>query len=206
MHDTADPEVLIAEYDIHGTVLATNRPFVFSYALMLRVRDGRIVHLRDYLNPLAMSRVAGAPAVAASGDPAPEPPPGHTDLLTRPLFATVATVRPDGAPQNSVMWFAWDGAQVKLAHTRRGQKFRNITADPRVSVSIADPANPYRSLEIRGVVSVTDDPGGAYFVELAHRYDFPSTVIPNPERRVVLTVRPTAFAITGPTAESPGSV
>lgn len=59
VHETADPEVIIAEYDIHGELTDTGRPFVFSYVLVLRVRDGRIVSLRDYLNPLAMAEAAG---------------------------------------------------------------------------------------------------------------------------------------------------
>lgn len=58
VHETTDPEVIIAEYDIHGRVTGTDRPFVFSYILVLRVRDGLIVSLRDYLNPLAMSEAA----------------------------------------------------------------------------------------------------------------------------------------------------
>jgi len=35
-------------------------------------------------------------------------PESHADLLERPLFAHLATIRPDGSPQISVMWFAWD--------------------------------------------------------------------------------------------------
>jgi uncharacterized protein len=64
VHDTTDPEVIIAEYDIHGMITTTGKPFVFSYILVLRVRDGQIVSLRDYLNPLAMSAALGRPASA----------------------------------------------------------------------------------------------------------------------------------------------
>jgi PPOX class probable F420-dependent enzyme len=202
VHDTADPEVIVAEYDIHGTVTAIGRPFVFSYVLVLRVRDGKIVHLRDYLNPLAMTRAADAPAAAGTGDPVPAVPPGHADLLARPLFARVATVRPDGAPHNSVMWFAWDGTCLKLAHSRRGQKFRNVSADPRISVSLADPDNPYRSLEVRGVVtSVADDHGGAFLAGLARRYGRDLPPLSSTEDRVVLSVRPLSYATAGPAAK-----
>jgi hypothetical protein len=37
-------------------------------------------------------------------------PASHQDLLTRPLFAHLATIRPDGTPQANPMWFAWDGS------------------------------------------------------------------------------------------------
>lgn len=204
VHETADPEVIIAEYDIHGQVTATGQPFAFSYILVLRVRDGQIVHLRDYLNPLAMTRAASAPPGMDDADgPAPAPPAGHADLLARPAFARVATVRSDGAPQNSVMWFAWDGTRLNLTSSRRGQKFRNITADPRVSVSLADPSNPYRSLEVRGMVAaVTADPDGAFFTNLARRYGYDHPVVPSGPDRVMLSVRPTAFATSGPAAAS----
>jgi PPOX class probable F420-dependent enzyme len=92
----------------------------------------------------------------------PEVPASHADLLDRPTFAHLATVRPDGAPQSSVMWFAWDGSRIRLTHTRTRQKFVNLTAEPRVALSIADPDNQYRFLEIRGTVEkIEDDPGGA---------------------------------------------
>lgn len=202
VHDTADPEVIVAEYDIHGTVVATGSPFVFSYVLVLRVRDGKIVHLRDYLNPLAMTRAAAAPTAAGTSGPVAAPPPGHADLLARPLFARVATVRPDGAPQNSAMWFAWDGTCLRLAHSRRGQKFRNISADPRISVSLSDPDNPYRSLEVRGVVMpVADDHGGAFLADLARRYGRDLPPLSSTQDRIILSVRPLSYATTGPAAK-----
>lgn len=57
VHETTDPEVIIAEYDIEGEI-KDGDPFVFSYILVLRVRDGQIIELRDYLNPLAMTEAA----------------------------------------------------------------------------------------------------------------------------------------------------
>ena len=82
----------------------------------------------------------------------PNVPPTHVDLLEKPLFAHLATVRPDGAPQSSVMWFGWDGSRVKFTHTRTRQKFRNLAHDARVAFSIRDETNPYRFLEVRGEV------------------------------------------------------
>jgi hypothetical protein len=53
------------------------------------------------------------------------------------------------------------------AHDRR----RRRTADPRVSVSINDPDQPYRYLGLRGrVTAIEPDPTGAFFTELASRY------------------------------------
>jgi PPOX class probable F420-dependent enzyme len=122
-------------------------------------------------------------------------PASHADLLKRPVFAHLATVRPDGAPQTSVMWFEWDGELLRFTHTTGRQKFRNFQHEPRVALSIADPEDPYRFLEVRGVVdSITPDPDAAYLLRLQQRYglEFP---IHDAAERVVVAVRPDAFVI-----------
>lgn len=200
VHDTTDPEVLIAEYDIHGHVTATNRPFVFSYILVLRVRDGRIVLLRDYLDPLAMSRMIRGSAESVAAEQVLAPPSGHADLLTHPVFAHVATIGPNGGPHSGVMWFEWDGTQILLTHSRRGRKYRNLAADPHVAVSLADPDNPYRSLEIRGIATVQPDFEARLFTRLANRYGQPDMPTPDPTDRIVISIRPTSYATSGPAA------
>ncbi|MBT2231004.1 nuclear transport factor 2 family protein [Nonomuraea sp. NEAU-A123] len=52
IHETADPEVVIAEYQLHGTVLSTGKRFAFSIIMVARVRDGLIAWCRSYSNPL----------------------------------------------------------------------------------------------------------------------------------------------------------
>lgn len=49
VHETGDPEVLVAEYDLHGEY--EGKAYVSTYAMVLTVRDGRIVHSRDYSGP-----------------------------------------------------------------------------------------------------------------------------------------------------------
>jgi ketosteroid isomerase-like protein len=53
LHETDDPEVVVAEYTLHGTMTRSARPFAFSYVMVVRVRDGLIVHSRDYGDNLA---------------------------------------------------------------------------------------------------------------------------------------------------------
>jgi PPOX class probable F420-dependent enzyme len=120
-------------------------------------------------------------------------PASHTDLLEKPLFAHLATVRPDGSPQSSVMWYAWDGSRVKITHTKTRQKFKNFAHDPRVALSIADPENQYRSLEMRGTVEkVDDDPGAEFYRSLQRRYGM-DYEITDADVRVVITIRPDRF-------------
>jgi PPOX class probable F420-dependent enzyme len=123
----------------------------------------------------------------------PEVPESHVDLLEKPLFAHLATVRPDGGPQSSVMWFAWDGSRIRLTHTRTRQKFANLTNEPRVALSIADPDDQYRFLEIRGSVEeIKDDPGAEFYRSLQRRYgmDYP---VNDADVRVVITIRPDRY-------------
>lgn len=120
-------------------------------------------------------------------------PDSHRDLLERPLTAHLATIRPDGRPQVNPMWFDWDGEFLYFTNTTVRQKYRNVTANPQVAVSIADPDQPYRYLEVRGVVErIEPDPTGAFFLTLADRY---ATTFDGPpadaEHRVVYVVRPT---------------
>ena len=123
----------------------------------------------------------------------PEVPASHTDLLERPIFAHLATVRPDGAPQSSVMWFAWDGSLIRMTHTRTRQKFANLAREPRVALSVADPDDQYRFLELRGTVEkIEDDLGAEFYRSLQRRYgmDYP---IRDADVRVVITIRPDRF-------------
>src|SRR4030088_3164572 len=83
-----------------------------------------------------------------------DPPQSHLDLLERPIFAHLATVRPDGWPLSNPMWFLWEPEEgvIKLTHTTVRHTYRNVQLEPRVSLSIADPDDPYRYLQVRGVV------------------------------------------------------
>ena len=81
--------------------------------------------------------------------PAPVIPAALADLLERPLYAHLATVRPDGTPQVNPTWFRFDGQYLWLTTTNRRQKNRNWQRQPAVALSIADPDRPSRYLEKR---------------------------------------------------------
>ncbi|GED96955.1 PPOX class F420-dependent oxidoreductase [Gordonia crocea] len=121
-------------------------------------------------------------------------PDSHRDLLDRPLYAHLATIRPDGTPQVNPMWFVFDGELVYFTNTTVRQKYKNVTAHPQVAFSVNDPDQPYRYLEVRGLVERIDaDPDGALFGDLAQRYGLPMDGPPgDAEFRVVYVVRPTA--------------
>jgi uncharacterized protein len=67
VHETADPEVIIAEYELNGEMTATSEPFSVRYAMVITVRDGHIVRSRDYTDPIAGARLLGRlPELVAS--------------------------------------------------------------------------------------------------------------------------------------------
>lgn len=125
-------------------------------------------------------------------------PETHVDLLERPLFAHLATVRPDGAPQSNVMWFVWDGEFLRMTHTKNRQKYRNFQHESRVALSIADPDDQYRFLEIRGVVETIedDDDQASFYASLHERYGL-SANIKDADVRVIVTIRPESFVAVG---------
>jgi PPOX class probable F420-dependent enzyme len=124
------------------------------------------------------------------------PPATHLDLLERPLFAHFATVTSSGAPLVNPMWFLWDGEQglIKLTHTNIRHNYRYLQREPRVALSVVDPGNEYRYLQVRGVVeSIEPDPTGAFFQVLLRRYRGITREVEDRDVRVVISVRPTGF-------------
>lgn len=67
IHETHDPEVVIAEFTLHGSTTADPRSFEHSYIMVVTVRNGQIISSRDYSNPLASSEVYGPLTEAAAG-------------------------------------------------------------------------------------------------------------------------------------------
>jgi uncharacterized protein len=66
VHETVDPEVIVVEYELTGTVPSSNLRATASFVGVLRVRDGQIVAWREYQNVLAIAQALGQlPALLA---------------------------------------------------------------------------------------------------------------------------------------------
>lgn len=91
------------------------------------------------------------------------------------------------------VWFGWDGEHLLFSQTTNRQKYRNLQRDNRVALSIVDPANDYRYLEVRGVVARVDpDPSLQFINSMAKKYMGLDTY-PNHQpgdERVVIVVEP----------------
>jgi ketosteroid isomerase-like protein len=62
-----DPEasVVILEYEVHGVAVQTGRPYDNRFASIITVRDGKVTHWRDYLDPVAIFDATGWPGASA---------------------------------------------------------------------------------------------------------------------------------------------
>jgi PPOX class probable F420-dependent enzyme len=122
-------------------------------------------------------------------------PENFHDLLTdeKKAFVYLATLMADGSPQVTPVWFNTDGTHI-LVNTAEGRiKDRNMRARPPVALCIADPANPYRYLQIRGkVVEFTSDGADAHIDALAFKYQgVPKYPYRKPrEKRVIFKIEP----------------
>jgi PPOX class probable F420-dependent enzyme len=103
--------------------------------------------------------------------PASVIPKSHADLFEKKAFAHLATLMPDGQPQVTPVWVEFDGQHVIVNTAEGRQKDKNLQRDKRVALSIIDPDNPYRYLEVRGrVVERTHNGADANIDALAKKY------------------------------------
>jgi ketosteroid isomerase-like protein len=63
VHPSTDPDVCVLEFTAHGKGVETGEPYDQQYISVIRLRDGKIVHYRDYWNPLVVLRALRGAAV-----------------------------------------------------------------------------------------------------------------------------------------------
>jgi PPOX class probable F420-dependent enzyme len=119
-------------------------------------------------------------------------PERYQDILASNAVAHVATIGPKGEPQSSPVWFDWDGTSLRFGQAEGRQKQRNLQRQPLVAVSITDPQNPYRYIEIRGTAQVTEDTNRAFTNSLAKKYTGQDemSMYPPETKFVVVTITP----------------
>lgn len=92
-------------------------------------------------------------------------------LLRRPSTCYLATLMPDGSPQLTQTWVDTDGEHILINSVEGHVKTRNIRRDPRVAVTVSDPANPSRYFQVRGeVVEITQEGAADHIESLSQSY------------------------------------
>ncbi len=118
-----------------------------------------------------------------------EIPDKYRHLFENPNFGSLGTVRPDGTVQVSPMWFEFDGETLRFTHTTKRAKYRNLQANPSMSLAVMDPDNPVHYAEVRGrLVEVIPDPTGAFYDQLHRRYGGDGMIPPDAADRVILVM------------------
>jgi PPOX class probable F420-dependent enzyme len=79
-------------------------------------------------------------------------------FLDAPRFASIATLDPDGAPRQAVVWYLLVGDEL-VVNSAEGRRWpANLRRDPRTSLTVLDQADGYSWIGVTGnVVEVIDD-------------------------------------------------
>jgi PPOX class probable F420-dependent enzyme len=91
-------------------------------------------------------------------------------FLESPFVGVVTTLARDGSPQSTVVWVDVDdeGVSINTAHGR--VKPRNLARDPRLSLVVVDPGDPYRWLKVSGTGTLVDEGADAQIDRLSKKY------------------------------------
>jgi PPOX class probable F420-dependent enzyme len=93
------------------------------------------------------------------------------DLVDNPILAYLSTVSASGVPTVSPIWFEYTDGHVVFSTQDQTRKRRNCAANPNVALCIGDPTDPYRYIELRGVVvEMTADGAHAHLDAMSQRY------------------------------------
>ena len=95
-----------------------------------------------------------------------------TKIIKKKSFAFLGTLMKDGSPHVSPVWIDITDNNIILINTAKGRiKQKNVSRDPRVSISLTDDENPYSMVTIRGqVIEQTSDGADEHIDKLAKKY------------------------------------
>ena len=125
-------------------------------------------------------------------------PQEYLDLLQqKKAFAHLATTMPDGTPQVTPVWLDYSDGLVRVNSAKGRTKVRNMPEGAAVALSILDPDNPYRGMQLRGrVARVTEEGADRHIDSLAKKYlDKDTYPFRKPgEVRILYEIEPTAVS------------
>jgi PPOX class probable F420-dependent enzyme len=111
-------------------------------------------------------------------------------LLLDPNLAVVGTIRPDGTPHVTPTWVDWDGEHV-LINTGEGRsKLKYLRRDPRVSVFVLDPNDPFNWVSITGTAELTHEGAEEHIHKLSRKYTGRDYDTPEHPKRILVKITP----------------
>ena len=120
----------------------------------------------------------------------------YLDLFRdKKAFAHVATVMPDGSPQVTPVWIDYRNGRITFNTARGRVKDRNLKEGSKIALSVQDPDNPYRYVQVRGRVARVTEEGATQHIDAlakkymgVDKYPFHSPQ----EKRVIYEIEPTS--------------
>ena len=98
-------------------------------------------------------------------------PEKYLDLFQKKAFGAFTTLMPDGSPQTTPVWVDYRDGEIWVNSALGRQKDKNVRRDPRVAVTVMDPDNPYRYVEVRGrVKDITQSGADGHIDAMAKKY------------------------------------
>jgi PPOX class probable F420-dependent enzyme len=96
--------------------------------------------------------------------------PDVAEFLKGAHLASLATVRPDGRPHVTPVWYEWDGYEFIVATFRTAQKLRNVSRKGFAALSIYTQEIPYRQVTVEGTARPGSQVDGVWRERVAVRY------------------------------------
>jgi PPOX class probable F420-dependent enzyme len=91
-------------------------------------------------------------------------------FLDEPFVGVVSTIRDDGTPHSTVVWVDSEDGFVEFNTARGRAKPRNLERDPRATLTVVDPQNPYRWMSVTGHAELVDEGADDHIDRLAKKY------------------------------------
>jgi PPOX class probable F420-dependent enzyme len=130
------------------------------------------------------------------------------DLLDRDLVLQLVTLRRDGSPRITPLWFSWDGHVLRMTSVAGKPHLRDLERDARCAAVIHDQVDPapdgeprYARVRASGRAELSPDADGAWTRRITLRYLSGAAGTNLADRRarderVVITLRPTRLSAT----------
>ena len=120
-------------------------------------------------------------------------PDTHRDILEQEYLAIVSTIRhQDGLISTNPVSIEWDGQFVLFSTLKQRVKYKNLLANPQITLCITSSTDSTRYIEIRGTAELTDDPGGAFQRAMWKRFTGEDEFVYDPPgaERVIVKIVP----------------
>ncbi len=91
-------------------------------------------------------------------------------LDQNPYVGIATTLREDGSPHTTVVWVDTEDGKVSFNTARGRAKERHIARDPRVSLLVIDPNDPYKRVSVSGHAQLTEAGADPQIDKLAKKY------------------------------------